>query len=501
MASSPRRGARPAVIATPAPTARTIPPASTRPEPSRQPRRAALAVVVAAGLVAVSCGRPSGQTEQGGGDQSSSSTTAGGSGTGPGDFGTLEGLCRGGNAGGSTAQGVTSDSIKIATFSDIGFAGRPGLNQELFDAAEVFSKWCNAAGGINGRKIVVQERDAKLFEYKQRVIESCAEDFMMVGGGGVFDDTGQNERLRCLLPDIAGYVVQPKARGADLEVQSVPSPLNAQSIGVYQYLARRFPGSGSAVGYLTGNIPATLTVKNQAQEAAKQGLGFKTVYDERYTPTGEATWTPFAQGMKTKGVKGLVYVGEPENLAKLEQAMASVGFTPQWVVAGPNNYDQILVKTGGGAVKRTFMQVNFVPFEEASKSPALQQYLDLFARYKPSGKARAVLGVQAFSAWLIFAKAAGACGANLTRRCVYDNAKKLRDWNAGGLSAPQRVDQQKTSQCYTVVEASGDGFDVMDVKPTDGLFRCDPKSVVTLKGDYGTGARLADVGRSMSDLK
>lgn len=456
--------------------------------------RRPLAVSAIVALALTACGRSSSPTS---GASTSSSVAA----AGKGDFGSLANVCHGGSGGGATDQGVTADSIHIATFSDVGFTGRPGLNQELFDAAQVFSQWCNDAGGINGRKIVVDYRDAKLFEYKQRMIESCGQDFMMVGGGAVFDDTGQDERLSCLLPDIAGYVVEPKARGADLEIQSNPTPLNTEPVGIYRWLAKKFPDSTNAVGYLTGNVPATVTVKNEAKEAGEKNLGFKTVYDELYNPVGEATWTPFVQAMKSKGVKGLVYVGEPENLAKLEQAMADAGFYPEWIAPGANIYDQALIQTGGPAVKSTYIPVNFVPFEEASKSPALTQYLQLFDRYKPGGKSHAVLGVEAWSAWLIFATSAEKCGADLTRRCVYDNAKAIGSWNAGGLSAPEDIGAQTASDCYAAVQATPTGFQPVDVQPNQGMFNCSAANVVKLTGDYGTGAKLSDVGKSMADLK
>ena len=54
---------------------------------------------------------------------------------------------------GDTAQGVTAETIQVSTFSDPGFDGRPGLNQEMFDSADAFTAWCNEAGGINGREI------------------------------------------------------------------------------------------------------------------------------------------------------------------------------------------------------------------------------------------------------------------------------------------------------------------------------------------------------------
>src|SRR5688572_18450667 len=118
-------------------------------------RLVALLAVLA--LVAGACSR--GDDDVATGDDGSTSTTAGPGGTGgtggeagPGDFGDLKAVCgpaEGDNADG-TAQGVTSDEIQIGTISDPGFVGRPGLNQELFDASHVFVDWCNEAGGING---------------------------------------------------------------------------------------------------------------------------------------------------------------------------------------------------------------------------------------------------------------------------------------------------------------------------------------------------------------
>ncbi len=82
----------------------------------------------------------------------------------------------------------------------------------MFDTAEAFTNWCNEHGGINGRTIDLKLRDAKLTEFQQRVIEACDEgDFISVGGGAVFDDTGQPDRLACGLPIIFGYAVTAQA--------------------------------------------------------------------------------------------------------------------------------------------------------------------------------------------------------------------------------------------------------------------------------------------------
>ena len=68
----------------------------------------------------------------------------------------------------ATGRGVTADQIELGTISDPGFSGAPGLNQELFDASTVFTKWCNSLGGINGRLIKDDLLDAALVQLQRQ---------------------------------------------------------------------------------------------------------------------------------------------------------------------------------------------------------------------------------------------------------------------------------------------------------------------------------------------
>ena len=473
-----------------------------------------LVALVALAVVAAGCTRSSSDVEAGSGSTTTPGATAApvttaASGTdttapaaaAPGDFGSLKAVCGPGDAKGATAQGVTDDTIDVGTISDPGFVGRPGLNQEMFDASEVFVKWCNDAGGINGRKLKDTERDAKLTEYKQRITEACQQDFALVGGGGVFDDTGQDERLKCLLPDFPAYQVTPKARGSELAVPAQPSSLDKTNDGVFQYLKAKYPDSIAKAGFLTGNVAATVITDQQVQEAVKT-IGYKVVYQAQYNAVGEASWTPFAEALRSKGAKGLVYTGEPENADKLLQAIDDIGYKLDWVVVGANHLDAKFIQLGGSAVHGVYMFSLSVPYFEADKNPATQQYLDLFAKYKPTGKAKALLATNSWTAWLLFAESAKACGSDLTRKCLFEKGQATKDWTGGGLHAPTQPGALATPDCGIVVLASPDGFSVpSDFTPNEGLFKCDPSSVVTLKGDYGKGATLADVGKSLSDLK
>jgi len=454
------------------------------------------AVFVIVLMVATACGRGD-DSASGSGDDDSNNTAAAPTTAADttGNFGDLEHVCGPAPSGETNTKadvGVTANSIQVSTVSDPGFSGRPGLNQELFDSADAFTKWCNDQGGINGRQLNLKKRDAKLTEFQQRVIEACQEgDFMMVGGGAVFDDTGQKERLACGLPTVAGYVVTGQAAAADLTYQPVPNPIDKLSIGDYKYLDKKFDSSvTSKIGVMTGAIATTVEVAKRNEEAIKD-LGWKIVYRSQYNPQGETTWRPFAEGLKSAGVKGLVWVGEPVNLANLLKAVSDIGYKLDFVRSDANHYDSLLISEGGPAVEGTYVRSVFYPFlddAEAKKNPATEQYREIVKKYVPKGKI-AYLGVQGFSGWLLFAKAASECGADLTRDCMWEKIGQIKDWTGGGLHAAQDVADSAPGDCFALEQVKGGKFVLADIDPNQGIYSCDSSYILGLKGNYGAGTK------------
>src|SRR5271168_3902049 len=96
-------------------------------------------------------------------------------------------ICEPGLGGALSVRGVTSKSINIAVFNDAANTIDPGLAVEYIQQGTAFADWCNAAGGINGRKIMIDNRDAALFNAGQEMTAACQSDFMAVGGGLVLD--------------------------------------------------------------------------------------------------------------------------------------------------------------------------------------------------------------------------------------------------------------------------------------------------------------------------
>jgi hypothetical protein len=318
----------------------------------------------------------------------------------------------------------------------------------------------------------------------------------------VLDNTGQADRLKCLLPQIPAYVVSPEARNSDLSVQPIPNRTDTLPVNDLRFLQQQFPDAVKSVATLTAKeIASTAVVEQQMTEGAKQ-LGWNIVLRGNYNALGEPTWTPIAQAIKDSHARGLMYTGEPQNLALLEAALTDIGYKLDFVVSAANQYDKLLIDNAKDKLQPTFLRVAITPFEQARKNPALQQYLDLFAKYKPAGKAKAALAPQAFSAWLLFAEAAKECRSELTRKCVYEHAVATTDWTGGGLHAAQNVKDQVPGTCGAVVEATPQGFRTPEGFVTNkDVYECDAGDVLTLTGDYPTGTTLESVGKSLADLK
>ena len=138
-----------------------------------------VSVAVALAMTLSACGRSgdgggSTPTNPASSGASGGSASASGSSTAAGDIGTLKGVCGPGDAKGATApwrDGLRDPHRRHV--SDPGSAAAPGLGVEFFQTADGFAKWCNAAGGILGRKIVVDKLDAKLFNVGQVFTQAC----------------------------------------------------------------------------------------------------------------------------------------------------------------------------------------------------------------------------------------------------------------------------------------------------------------------------------------
>ncbi len=356
----------------------------------------------------------------------------------------------------------------------------PGLEQEFFDTGDAFVKWCNAAGGINGRTLVLHKRDAKLFSSGMVVIEACQTDFMEVGGGTALDAATVRPRLACKLGDIPAYHVSPEAVDAPLQVEVNGAPSTQAEVAGFLALARQDPTVKQHTGIYSINLAAILPQAKRAKLGLEQ-RGF-AVKDFQQFPTTVANWRPYLAGSQHAGTQLLYGTGMP-SYTPFYAGLADIGFHPKYVMFDPSTYRSTLSDSYASASDPppTYVYSNFVPFELADQNTAAKQAVDLLTT-TASRKSLSAFSQYSLSAWLLWARSATACGSNLTVDCVLQKAGADPQWDAGGLQAPTNTDPSKKSysQCNVMIKVTKDGFvyDKAATDPNNGLFNCDPNNVV-----------------------
>ncbi len=401
----------------------------------------------------------------------------------PGDFGDLAAVCGPGTAAGATDQGVTDTQIVVGTASDPGAQITPGLNQELFDTATAFVGWCNDAGGILGRKLKLNLHDAKLFEAGPRMVEACQTDFMLVGSGLAFDDQAVKPREQCGMPQIAAYLTSVQASTSASAIVAAPLALHTTKM---LYALRRLkaidPAAASAWAQWNLNFPSVEVGGLKDRQAAMVDGFTEVLYDS--LPSQVDNYRPYVEKLKEHGVQTLVMTGAPGPLAIALKTMNDVGYFPKYLVEQANMYDPRLIKEAGSALGKTTIYIlsSGAPFELADRVPAVGQYQAILKQY--AGAEPKALGLLAWSGWLVFARAAASCGDQLTRDCVMNAARQMKDFTSGGLtpaSTPGNANDSG-SPCALLMRATTTGFvyDEVATAPTDGLYNCDPANTATL---------------------
>jgi ABC-type branched-subunit amino acid transport system substrate-binding protein len=457
-------------------------------------RRTAVCAAVSVALVATACNghraRSSSTTPVG----AAAATTSTAAGPGPGDFGTLKAVCGPGGAAGATDKGVSDTDIRVATMADPGNSVLPGLDIEIFQTSQAFVDWCNAAGGILGRKLVLDKRDSALFNVSAQMVASCEQpDFMLVGNVEAFDATGVQQRLSCGLPEIADADLSTAAGLASLSLEAIPSSAAESSLGGALRVLRAFdPASTAHYGLLNGTEPSVRDAGNRDKQAAAQ-LGYTLVFYEELPPQGVSNWRPYAQAIQANGVQVLGLAATTAALdASLFQAFADIGYFPKWVILNGNNYDASMITEGGTNLDKfpggVLVTIPAAPLELAaahpSQYPATTQFVSIIKQYQ--NVAPKALGVASWSAWLLFAEAVKSCGSNVTRQCVFNYASSQSTWTAGGLTPPIKPSNASgdVPQCFALVKASSTGWTLATnvYMPNRGIYNCDPANVFKLTG-------------------
>ncbi|GAA2581474.1 ABC transporter substrate-binding protein [Dactylosporangium fulvum] len=386
-------------------------------------------------------------------------------------------MCGPGDAKGATDVGVTDTEIRVGTVADVGWSAAPGLLQPIFDGADAFVNWCNAAGGINGRKLTLDKRDSAMSNYLPQVKTSCTSNLALVGSMGVLDDTGVDAWVECGMPNFTAATVGAKAADAKLMVPLNPIPSTQQNVGGFHKLFADNPGIQNAIGTLYADGAAGARQQHTYNEAITK-IGGKLVYTAQYSSAGQVNWGPYVQAMKNAGVKFLFVNATVTAVAGLQQAMATQNWYPDIQISPPQLYDATYLTLAGKVAKNHYVYIPTTPFETADTVPAVAQFLKILKEHAPKAKLT-FFSSTAFSSWLLFAQSVKACGSQVTRACVMTEVGKVKNWTGGGLQGEITPSENKTSECWIVMKVEADKFTQVIPKEI-GKYDCDPQNAPTV---------------------
>lgn len=393
----------------------------------------------------------------------------------------MEGICGPGEPTGSPARGVTPTEIQVGVLNDATSTLSPGLGAIYLVVAEAFTEWCNAAGGINGRRITFVSRDAGITQAAARVTDACQSDFMLVGGATPFDANTVAPRLDCDLGAIPAYAASPEAITSDLQALPTRVAFEQANIGVLRLLEGTYGDAFDRIGMLAIDTPSLL----QPAEAAAKAIGnagYDVVSFQKLPLTADS-WRTYVQPLQGKADAVLPAPVDPTGFFR---AMRDVGYQPEVLLnlSGSAYGPQLIDSLEAAPVDAPYyVGTTLYPLELADENPAVKLALDLT---EATGTDLPVdPGANAvWASWLLFAQSATACGNDLTMACVIDGATRQTDYTAGGLLSPVDLsDPTAIPACIAVLSADADGFHYERelTQPTDDVFNCDPANVAEVE--------------------
>jgi ABC-type branched-subunit amino acid transport system substrate-binding protein len=399
----------------------------------------------------------------GGGGGATSGGAAGGGGT-PASGGSAGGVlgattsasCNASDNGGSTDVGVTSNQILIGNIASIGGVV-PGIFQSAQQATEAVAAYINSQGGICGRMLKVQtfddQSDPGLNEAD--AAQACKSDFALVGSASGYDNGGASTIGSCGIPDIAALVASQQAASVPNIVGSLPADFNEVPTGIYSYFHSQDPAAVAKAAILYLN-PASTVAQAQTQMAAEESAGWHFVYQASVSPA-EPNYAPYVAAMQNAGVQAIVNILDIDSADRLVQAMAQAGYHPQIMLLNIEEYSPLFIQGAAGAANGDDMYLETYPYSEASANPGMELFLSWMNRVAP-GFHQDAWAESAWSAGLLFAKAAEMVGPDLTRAKLLAALHQITTWTGGGVTPPVDIATQTPSPCFAVFRVTANGY-------------------------------------------
>ena len=476
-----------------------------------------IAVLLAFGLAAAACG-----DDDDGGDSAESAETTAAPDTTAAEGGDDDFLDDGGSDGEATdggedpcegvtleatETGVTEDTITVLVMADVGSELAPGLFQGSIDGTKAWAQKVNDNGGLACRQVEVVEWDSALnpTETTNGFLEACDNAIAMVGSNSLFvtDLTPLNTcpdgaGNAIGVPDIAGLAstdihqcspnVFPAAPVQGSCPYSGSGPRNFLSqVGPMAWVLENELGGGPVQGIymVPSDLPTTIAA-SMPLARAQNAIGIDTAGGE-FGVSGraeQATFGAYIQNMIERGALWAYNGSNDQAMIKLRKEAAAQGFAPegmQWVCSLAC-YTPDFIDQGGADVEGTWVNMQFIPFQEADTNEELATFLEYFGDPQPPSWA-----ANSWAAGLLFEQAVNAIierdGPNaLTRQVLLDELNNTSSFDANGWYGELDFTAEASiSPCFVVMQVQNGEY--VRVHPEEpGTLDCSEDNLVRLEG-------------------
>jgi ABC-type branched-subunit amino acid transport system substrate-binding protein len=399
----------------------------------------------------------------------------------------------------ATDVGITAGEFHVAIVADVDSPLAPNLFIGDVLGTKAVAKYLNAHGGLAGRKVVVEFYDSKLdaADTRNAVIQACESDAVMSGTSAVFL-TSVDEMRGCKdakgqttgIPDLPAFAPNVSQQCSDQSFPVIPPALlcdtKDQHPQTYQTNVQR-------AYYYQGKFGKDLHgiyIFNNASKAAHDALyaqlgGLREVgitsdadFDEAANAQ-QSVYTQIVQTMKTKGSNyaqcTLPYTCTVQ--LRKEAVLQGLSGVKVWDCT-VQCYDERFPQAGGADVEGTYVAIPFMPYLNKADQKAVPM-VGQFVKY---------MGKENLSSGAAYSWAAGlalrdaveaqvaAGGVNsVTRATIFDQLRKLHDFDADGMFAPIDLAGRQLRPCGVINQVRGGAIVRVEPKKA-GTFACSPKN-------------------------
>lgn len=271
------------------------------------------------------------------------------------------------------APGLSATKIRLAFIFDNETGGTAdGLFEDALAGLLAWRKAVRARGGFDGLEIEIQQLDARLVNFEEKLREVCDGDYFAIVGSQSLGDGGAGTLLgspECRVPNFPGEVFSGPHASSPVTYLANPFRNDVRQAGPAQYLAAKFPEESQNLSLFFYDA-LQLSSETLRLREMLVGSGFEPVYEPSLT-LEEDLAEVVLPGWAEAGVESLWWNADPGRLVEVLELLDE---PPAFVVCELGCYSQRFIDEGGDAVEGVRVWIPHRPFSAGVLPNELIQY-------------------------------------------------------------------------------------------------------------------------------